>query len=285
MPTGNTIVCEHVNYVYSNGTVANRDICLSIAAGESFCILGENGAGKSTLVRQITTELRPTSGRILIEGHDAHTQPSLTKRKLGVIPQAAGLFTGLTVEEHLRYFCPLKRLKAEDGKEAVDRVIESCGLVPARKTRVGKLSGGQQRAVLIALALLSNPEILILDEPTVGLDPILRRSFWALIEEQRALGKTVLLTTHYMEEAEKLATRVAFMNKGTLRWVGAISDLATEMGNSFRLMLFDAGGEHVRTYFFNTLSEAQDCAQSQSSQSYSIGRVSLEDLYVRLMAE
>ena len=285
MRVSDTIVCEHVNYVYSNGTVANRDICLSIAAGESFCVLGENGAGKSTLVRQMTTELQPTSGRILIEGRDAHAQPSVTKRGLGVIPQSAGLFTGLTVEEHLRYFCPLKRLRAKDGVEAVNRVIESCGLAQTRKTRVGRLSGGQQRAVLIALALLSNPQILILDEPTVGLDPILRRSFWDLIEEQRALGKTVLLTTHYMEEAEKLATRVAFMKKGTLRWVGAISDLAMEMGNSFRLTLYDVGGEHVRTYFFNTLTQAQNCAQSQSSQSYSIGRVSLEDLYIRLMAE
>ena len=278
------IVCEGVGYDYPDGTRANQGIDLAIERGELFCLLGPNGAGKTTLIRQITTELRPTSGSIRVAGSDAHVDPVATKRRLGVIPQSASLFEGLTVESHLRLFGPLKHLSREQTRERLAFVLRERALDPLREKRVRTLSGGQRRKVLVALALLADPEILILDEPTVGLDPVARRALWSTIQQQRDAGKTILLTTHYMDEAERLADRIGFIGEGRLTRVGTLASLYAQLGKSVRVIELDErDGSPRGTFFFDELSEAQRFVRERGFDTYAVGRVSLEDIYLRLM--
>jgi ABC-2 type transport system ATP-binding protein len=278
------IVCEAVTYIYQDGTQANRAIDLELRAGEVFCLLGPNGAGKTTLIRQITTELKPSSGRVLIFGRDASRDEIATKVQLGVIPQGANLFDGLTVEQHLSCFGPLKQLTRRQTATAVERMLEECDLKDLRNKWVRDLSGGQQRRVLIALALMADPEILILDEPTVGLDPVARRKLWDNISKQRNAGKAILLTTHYLPEAEHLADRVGFIEKGELKRVGTLSQLYAQMRQTVRVTVFDENsGAEISHELFDTLAEAQVFAQCKNLRAYSVGRVSLEDIYLRLV--
>jgi ABC-2 type transport system ATP-binding protein len=278
------IVCEGVGYVYPGDVRANAGIDLALRRGELFCLLGPNGAGKTTLIRQITTELRPREGRILVAGRDAHADPTATKRRLGVIPQSAALFDGLRVEEHLSLFGPLKHLSRARTRERVELLIRECELEELRDRRIRTLSGGQRRKVLVALALLADPEILILDEPSVGLDPVARRALWSTIERQRAAGKTILLTTHYMEEAEHLADRIGFIGDGRLGLVGTLASLHAQLGKSIRVRELDGRDGSLRAqHYFDALAEAQAFVRERRLETYAVGQVSLEDIYLRVM--
>src|SRR5258707_760634 len=156
---------------YKDGTEANRGIDLDVQPGELISILGPNGAGKTTFLRQVTTELRPTSGSVEIFGVDAVTEPQRAKRMMGITPHEAGLFDSLTVREHFELFALLKGLSKADAKAETAEVIRSLDLSAETMKRVRTLSGGQRRRVLIGLALLGRPPLLVLDEPTTGLDP------------------------------------------------------------------------------------------------------------------
>ncbi len=278
------ITCRDVSFSYPDGTKATDNIDLEIEAGELFCLLGPNGAGKTTLIRQLTCDLTPTSGDIEIFGFNVTTSQAAAKSHLGIIPQNVGLFDALTVREHLKYFGPMKGLNTEESKQSAERVIEECEIGDYLEKRGAQLSGGQQRRVLLALALLGEPDVLILDEPTVGLDPTARRSVWATIDRQRAAGKTILLTTHYLDEAEHLASRLGFIDKGVLGHQGTLEDLYARLGKSVRLVEQDSvSAEQLETHLFDDVAGAQAFAQEQGFVNYSVGRVSLEDIYLRLV--
>ncbi len=275
---------EGISYVYPDGTRANESVDLSLRRGELFCLLGPNGAGKTTLIRQVTTELVPTAGRVFVLGDDAHRDASATRRRLGVIPQSAGLYEALTVREHVELFGPLKHLSANESRRRATELLAQLELEPMAAKRVRDLSGGQQRKLLVALALLGDPEVLVLDEPTVGLDPIARRSLWELVDAQRKSGKTILLTTHYMDEAEQLADRIGFIDEGRLGRIGTLDELYAQLGKSIRVIELDDGTGHEREpAYFDTLEDAQRYVRARELQTYSVGRVSLEDIYLRLM--
>jgi ABC-2 type transport system ATP-binding protein len=283
-PDDAVLVCDGVSYVYADGTRANDGIDLSLRRGELFCLLGPNGAGKTTLIRQITTELRPGEGRVTLFGRDAHADPAATRRRLGVIPQTAGLFEMLKVEDHLRLFGPLKHLSRAETRRQTEAVVEEVGLAPLLDRRVRQLSGGQRRKLLVGLALLGDPEMLILDEPSVGLDPVARRALWKTVLGQRAAGKTILLTTHYMEEAERLADRIGFIETGRLTRAGTLAELYAQLGKSVRVTELDGeSGDARGHHYFDSVAEAQSFVRDQDLETYSVGRVSLEDIYLRLM--
>jgi ABC-2 type transport system ATP-binding protein len=210
---------------YKDGTEANRGINLDLRRGEIMAILGPNGAGKTTFLRQVTTELRPTSGRVLVFGIDPAVEPERARRMMGITPQEAGLFDSLRLQDHLQLFARLKGLSHRAAAAAAARTIEELDLAADARRRVGTLSGGQRRRVLLGLALVGQPPLLVLDEPTTGLDPAARRALWGILRRAVAEGASVILSTHSMEEAERLSDRVGIIVAGRLIVCATVTDL------------------------------------------------------------
>jgi ABC-2 type transport system ATP-binding protein len=242
------------------------------------CLLGRNGAGKTTLIRQITGDLKPSSGTVSILGSDPRSRRSRVRRRMGVIPQHVGLFETLTIRDHLKVFGALKDMHGTRLREEIDRVIALTQLKDLLPRKGGELSGGEQRKALLALALLADPEVLILDEPTVGLDPEARRVIWDSLAALRADGKAMLLTTHHLEEAEHLATQIAFINQGVLTRQGSVQSVFGQISSRVTLIDESSGEIHLA----DSVEAAQQLACVRGLARYRIGRESLEDVYLRL---
>jgi ABC-2 type transport system ATP-binding protein len=275
---------------YRDGTEANRGISLEVQRGEVVAIVGPNGAGKTTFLRQLTTELRPTSGSVSVFGVDALAEPQQAKRAMGITPQEAGVFERLTVREHFELFARLKHLSKREAREAAQKVIAQLELIGEANTSVGSLSGGQRRRILIGLALLGRPPLLVLDEPTTGLDPASRRAVWGVIRRAVNTGTTVILSTHYMEEAERLSDRVGVIANGRLIAFGTLDELLARMGRSYRVSYRDAANpidplSDLRIRYFASFAQAQQHIARELLSEYSIGRASLEDVYFNLTGE
>ena len=272
---------------YKDGTEANRGIDLDVRRGEVVSVLGPNGAGKTTFLRQLTTELLPTSGSVSVLGVDAVAEPERAKRVMGITPQEAGLFEALTVREHLELFARLKGLSKRDARADALGVIDELGLVPETLKQVGALSGGQRRRILIGPALLGRPPLLVLDEPTTGLDPSSRRAVWGVIRRAVAGGATVILSTHYMEEAERLSDRVGVIKAGRLVAFGTLDELLSRVERSYRLSYrdpLDPFGD-LCVHRCASFAEAQQYITRELLSEYSIARASLEDVYFELTGE
>jgi ABC-2 type transport system ATP-binding protein len=207
------LMLTDVTKVYEKQKVLDN-LSLTVKAGEVFGLLGPNGAGKTTAMKVIAGLVRPNSGSVRIFGLDTASKSVTVKQLVGLVPQDNNLERELTVEEALRVYGRLFAIP--DLKQQVEEKLTEFSLGAVRDKRVGLLSGGMARRVLIARALLPQPELLLLDEPTVGLDPDVRHEIWDIIQRLAAEGKTVVLTTHYMEEAEKLCHRVAMLRTGRL---------------------------------------------------------------------
>lgn len=205
------------------------DISLEIQKGELFSLLGVNGAGKTTTIKMLTCLARPTAGDALVGGYSVSREPERVKGCIGVSPQETAVAPKLTVEENLVFICGIHGFSGEKTKMKVAELTEKFSLGPILKRKAGKLSGGWQRRVSIAMALISEPEILFLDEPTLGLDVLARQELWDLIRGLK--GKTtIILTTHYMEEAEALSDRIGIMAEGRLLAVGTAEELKSKVG-------------------------------------------------------
>ena len=267
---------------YRDGTEANRGMDLDVRAGEIVAILGPNGAGKTTFLRQLTTELRPTAGSIHVFGIDAVREPHAAKQAMGITPQEAGLFDSLTVREHLALFGRLKRLRAHESVREADRLLRELNLTGAAARRVGTLSGGQRRRILIGLALLGEPPLLILDEPTTGLDPASRQDVWRVLRAAVSNGASIVLSTHYMEEAERLSDRIAIVSGGLVIAFGTVRELMARMRESHRVTWLDRDGD-LQVTRWETFADAQAFVSRRSLSEYSIARASLEDVYFELV--
>ena len=215
---------------YPTGTEALRGVSLGIDEGEFFGLLGPNGAGKSTLIHCTTGLAQPTSGIIRVFGHDAIENYEEARLAVGLAPQELNLDWFLTVEEtldyHGGYFGMPKRERAERARELLD----TFSLTAKRDERTRTLSGGMKRRLVLARALMHRPRLLILDEPTAGVDVELRLELWHYVQGINAEGTTVLLTTHYLEEAERLCDRIAFINEGQIVAEGTSAELGAEYG-------------------------------------------------------
>jgi len=207
---------EKLRKTYSNGLLALDGISLEIQAGRFFGLLGPNGAGKTTLINNVVSLARPDSGRVEVFGWDAHREFREARRMIGVSPQEMNLDKFLTVEEVLLYHAGYYGVEKRKARERTEELLERFGLIGKRKDRVNTLSGGMKRRVMFARALIHDPEILFLDEPTAGVDIELRYSLWEYIRELNRGGLTILLTTHYLEEAEELCEEIALINNGKI---------------------------------------------------------------------
>src|SRR5262249_13350882 len=195
---------------------AVRDISFAVEAGEFFGLLGPNGAGKSTTLGCISTLVRPTSGRIVIDGVDVARDPAAAKRRIAVVPQTRNLDRDLSVREILVYHGRYFGLPRDEREGRAHRLLKELQIAETAEAKPGTRSGGQQQRVMIARALMHDPKVVLLDEPTTGLDPQARRLLWGTLRELHARGLTFILTTHYMEEADHLCERVAIVDHGRI---------------------------------------------------------------------
>ena len=215
---------------YKDVTAVDR-LNLDIRKGELFSLLGVNGAGKTTTIKMLSCLARPTEGDAAVGGFSIVKEPERVKTLIGVSPQETAVAPNLSVEENLELICGIHGFSKEKTREKIAELTRQFDLTAVLNRKAGKLSGGWQRRVSIAMALISQPQILFLDEPTLGLDVIARHELWELIRSLK--GKvTILLTTHYMEEAAALSDRIGIMKNGGLLAVGTVEELKQRAGTS-----------------------------------------------------
>ena len=221
------------------------DLNLEIRNGELFSLLGVNGAGKTTTIKMLSTLTLPTKGDAVVSGESIISSLNLVKERIGVSPQETAVAPSLSVKENLTLMCDVHGLKKDKAKEKIEELSKALDLESVMNRKAGKLSGGWQRRLSIAMALVSEPKVLFLDEPTLGLDVIARSELWDLIESLK--GKTtIVLTTHYMEEAEALSDRLGVMKNGRLLFTGTVKEMKEK-----------TGAERIEDAFIKMIKEAK----------------------------
>jgi ABC-2 type transport system ATP-binding protein len=209
--------------------VAVKDVSLRVARGRIFGVLGPNGAGKSTTIRMLCGILTPTGGRGKVIGHDIVREAEAIKRNIGYMTQRFSLYEDLSVEENLAFYAGIYGVPGKARKQRIESVLESAGLAPRRRQIAGTLSGGWKQRVALASATVHEPKLVFLDEPTAGVDPVSRREFWEQIHHLADAGTTLIVTTHYMDEAER-CHEIAFIFRGQLLDTGTPRELVERRG-------------------------------------------------------
>jgi ABC-2 type transport system ATP-binding protein len=280
--TENVVRVRNLRKEYS-GRAAVDDVSFDIVRGETFALLGPNGAGKSTTVEILEGHRQRTAGDVEVLGVDPASAGLAWKSRVGVVLQGTGVLGALTVREYLTQFAGFFPAPRD-----VDDVLAAVGLEAHAGMRVGKLSGGQQRRVDVALGIVGSPELLFLDEPTTGFDPQARRDFWTMIRGLSADGTTILLTTHYLDEAEALADRVGILVSGRLRALGNVGTVGGEDARMPIVRWREPGDGQPRER--RTPEPARFVADlvartGAEPANVEIVRPSLEDIYLGLVAE
>ncbi|MFM7423977.1 MAG: ABC transporter ATP-binding protein [Elainella sp.] len=273
-------VClQNVHKVYNNISVVD-DLSLTIQPGEIFGLLGPNGAGKSTTIRMATTLTRPTQGDIVVAGYDVVRQPFGVKKQIGVVLQQTSVDMDLSVWENMEFHGRMHHIPSGRRQAEIDRCLDYVELLDRKPDLVRALSGGMKRRLQIARALLHQPQILFLDEPTVGLDPQTRRRLWEIIKGLNQQGMTILLTTHYMEEVEYLCNRIGIMDGGKLIALGTLEELRQQHGEG---LVIKQNGDRWDYTFFPTMQDAKTFLEQQPDKTGMMLRPSnLEDIFVEL---
>ncbi len=263
---------------------AVRGIDIEVRRGEVFGLLGPNGAGKTTTVEILEGYRQRTSGEVSVLGYDPARRQIELRRRIGIVLQSGGIYNHLTSREALAHWASFYP-RARD----VEEVLALSGLTEQADVRSRKLSGGQQRRLDLALALIGDPELMFLDEPTTGFDPKARHGAWETVRKLKQLGKTVVLTTHYLDEAQALADRVAIVKDGRVLAIGPPRELGVG-GERYRVAYRDGTGELVErqtedpTALLHELTGAA-LARGERLEELSVGRPTLEDVYLELTAD
>ena len=213
----NAIEISHLKKIYPDGNViAVNDISFQVEEGEIFSFLGPNGAGKSTTISILATAMKPTEGIVTVFNCDILTETAKIRKRIGICPQEIVIYENLTIFENLMFFGNMHNIPKKELNEYADYLITHVGLEEKRNSRAGKLSGGMKRRLNLIIGLVNDPDLLFLDEPTAGLDPQTRRLIWEFLLDLKKRGKTIFLTTHYMDEADALSDRVAIIDQGKI---------------------------------------------------------------------
>ncbi|ABA20044.1 ABC transporter-like protein [Trichormus variabilis ATCC 29413] len=290
------VLLENVYKFYNNTPVVN-DLSFNIEAGEIFALLGPNGAGKSTTIRMLTTLTKPSQGKMEVAGYDVVRQPLLAKQSIGVVLQQTSVDGDLSVWENMELHGRLHHIPNPQRQRLINQWLDYVELADRRESLVKTLSGGMKRRLQIARALLHQPQILFLDEPTVGLDPQTRRRLWEIIRDLNKQGMTMLLTTHYMDEVEFLCDafgstkpgRIGIMDGGKLISLGTLKQLRSAHGEGLimkQLSVTTTSNDSSRGWeylFFPSLEEANIYLNQQPDKTGMMVRPSnLEDIFVEL---
>lgn len=278
---------EHVKKIFPYKNAAGKqavktavdDLNLQIAAGEVFGLLGPNGAGKTTTIRMLTMLTQPTAGRIRYGELDTQSDSKAIKAMIGVVPQHINFDQDLTVGENMRLHGRLQHMEPQERERRLHEMLDYVELGERINDSVRSLSGGMKRRLLIVRALMHEPRILFLDEPTVALDPQVRHRIWDLIRRLRKEGVTIILTTHYIEEAETLCDRVAIMNKGRLIALDTPQALQCKVGE---YVVEWVEGEERQLKFFSDRSLAKKFAYEAQQEDILLRQANLEDVFVEL---
>ena len=249
---------------------------MTIETGEFFGLLGPNGAGKTTTISMLSTVLLPTEGQIFIDGKKLDRKASAEKSKLSVITQEYSMHQDMTMDEVMEYQGRLYYLPKKVIKQRSDELLEFAGLIDYRHRVVRHLSGGMKRKLMICRALMTEPQILLLDEPTAGMDAISRRQMWNLLRQLHGEGITILLTTHYIEEAQSLCERIALIDKGKLNTIDTPDNLINELG---QYAVDETSDETLHSSYFHSREEAIDYLSSSDKEA-SMRNTTLEDVFV-----
>ncbi|MBW4543266.1 MAG: ABC transporter ATP-binding protein [Symplocastrum torsivum CPER-KK1] len=270
---------QNVYKTFNNVPVVN-DLSFAIASGEMFGLLGPNGAGKSTTIRMLTTLTQPTQGQIEVAGYDVVRQSTQVKQNIGVVLQQTSVDADLSVWENMELHGRLHHIPNPGRQRLINQWLEYVELADRRDNLVKTLSGGMKRRLQIARALLHQPKILFLDEPTVGLDPQTRCRLWEIIRDLNKQGMTMLLTTHYMDEVEFLCDRIGIMDTGQLIELGTLQQLRQQHGEGLVMKQVDDRFEYK---FFPDLAQANAYLDSLPNKTGMMARpANLEDIFVEL---
>jgi len=273
---------ETTNLTKFFGTLgAVQSVSFTVGKGEVFGLLGPNGAGKTTTIRMLTTLLAPSSGTGSVAGHDITADPMNVKRSIGVVPQMLNLDIDLTCAENLEYHGRLHRMQPADREARIEELLHFVGLWDKRDTSVEHLSGGMRRRLLIARGLMHRPQVIFMDEPTVGLDPQARRLIWGLVGSLKKSGITIMLTTHYIEEADALCDRVAIMRTGKIIALDTPAALKANVG---RFSLECIGDSNIPRKFFQSREDAIDAGKAVGCDLL-VRESTLEDVFISLTGE
>jgi len=266
---------------------AVRGIDITVQRGEVFGLLGPNGAGKTTTVEILEGYRARSGGEVSVLGHDPGTRSRTLRQRIGIVLQSSGMYSYLTPREALRHWASFY-----PSPRDVEEVIALVGLTEKADERSRTLSGGQLRRLDFALALVGDPELIFLDEPTTGFDPAARRDAWETVRNLRALGKTILLTTHYLDEAQALADRVAIVKDGRILAIGPPRELGSHPPGAahYRVTYRDGSGQSIElqtddpTTLLNTIT-TEALARGERLHELSVARPTLEDVYLELTAD
>lgn len=265
----------------SYGTIKAVDsVSFSIGSGEVFGLLGPNGAGKTTIIKILTTLTKADSGKCLINGIDVASNPLQIKYLIGVVPQENNLERELTAYENLLIYGMLHGVT--DLKKKITKALEMVDLWERRDTIVSGFSGGMQRRLLLSRALLTEPIVLFLDEPSIGLDPQIRHQMWDVIRKTRIEGRTVIITTHYIEEAEALCNRVGILSRGRLIALGSPDSLKSSIGE-YVVEFIDPTGRLVQE-ICKSKEDAHEIARRKNN-NVTVRKSNLEDVFIKLTGE
>lgn len=294
--TVEAVVAHRLSKVYKNGVEALKNVMISVRKGELFTIIGPNGAGKTTFLRIISTQLMPTRGDAEVLGYSVVKEPRMVRKHIAVVPQDVAAYGNYTPWDYAYYFAQLQGLSSSESKRLARKALEAVELFELRYRVCSALSGGEKKRAIIASALSSNADVLMLDEPTSGLDAVARISVWSALREIVQEGKTILLTTHIMEEAEMVSDRLAIIDRGIIVTCGSLKEIKQLVKERFKVVVrgkpdvinsnYDVVkfGDKYIIYVKNE-DEASELVREllKDDLSAEVAPVTLEDVFVKLV--
>jgi ABC-2 type transport system ATP-binding protein len=280
---------------------ALKDVSLKVQAGKIFTLLGRNGAGKTTFVRICATQLMPSSGTVSVLGYDAVRQAKQVRDLVSIVPQEGRPLRALTPWDHVYNWLQIRGDSKEKARDKTEEILHKLEMYEARDRPAMNLSGGMKQKILVAMAMASDAQLLFLDEPTIGLDPVSRRQVWSAIKDWKNKGRSVLLTTHYMDEAEMLSDYIIIIDKGMVIAEGTIQELRKVIPQNIRVdiardgldmenlksygSVVDTGAGMLRIFTFESAVRELSELALRKNLSFTVSPVTLDDVFVYLMGD